>query len=199
MKRQLLLVLLTIGVPLPPLVVAGIPQPDAVLYGTITIDGTPLTAKDDLTIIARVTGAENPVGVYKMGASSTAGDRYVLRIRLESLADGGPQSNNTALVGQTASIFLKQADGPEEFVRSFTIQRMGAITKLNLNNTVVPGNCANNKPDINLNDYLAFQTCFTGNGGPAPSNCDCADLDGDGDVDLLDWSRFQVVFTDPGS
>ena len=176
---------------------AGIPQPDAVLYGQVVIDGQPVTAKDDVTVIARVAGVEKPVGVYKMGASSPAGDNYVLRIRLESLADGSPQRDNAALVGQTASIFLKQVDGPEEFIRSFTIQRIGAITNLNLDNTVVPGDCASNKPDINLDDYIAFQACFTGNGAPAPSNCACADLDGDGDVDLLDWGRFQILFTDP--
>lgn len=58
----------------------GIPQPDILLYGTVFLNGQPVTATDDVTVIARVAQAANPVGVYKMGQSSAAGDHYVLRI-----------------------------------------------------------------------------------------------------------------------
>ena len=51
--------------------------------------------------------------------------------------------------------------------------------------------------DVDLQDFLAFQTCFTGPGGPVDPGCECADFDGDDDVDLQDFLAFQVAFTGP--
>ena len=69
---------------------AGIPEPDNVLYGPVYFDGVLQTATDPVKaeVIARVDGVTNPVGVYTMADNGDAGDNYVLRIRLESLADG---------------------------------------------------------------------------------------------------------------
>lgn len=91
-------------------------------------------------------------------------------------------------------IYLKQGDGPENFVRDFVIAGIGLIKKLNLDTSVVAGNCAVAGPIIDLNDYAAFQSCVTGPGGTASAGCDCADLDGDADVDFFDWRGFQLLF-----
>ena len=52
--------------------------------------------------------------------------------------------------------------------------------------------------DVDLSDFLAFQTCFTGPGGTLTPGCVCADFDGDDDVDLQDFLAFQTAFTGPG-
>ena len=52
--------------------------------------------------------------------------------------------------------------------------------------------------DVDLQDFLAFQACFTGPGGPVDPGCECVDFDADGDVDLLDFFAFQTAFTGPG-
>ena len=52
--------------------------------------------------------------------------------------------------------------------------------------------------DVDLADFLAFQTCFTGPGGPVAPGCECFDSDDDGDVDLADFLDFQTVYTGPG-
>ncbi len=125
---------------------AGIPEPDAILYGTVTINGTVQAALDDVTIIARIDGVPDPIGQYHMGDNSSAGDRYVLRMRLESLADGSTQSDNTALVGQTARIYAQQEDDPEQHVTDFVITEPGLVRELNLGPcgiaSVFPPNCA---------------------------------------------------------
>ena len=46
---------LVIALMLTAVVQAVVPEPDAVLYGTITIDGTQATASDEVMVIARVT------------------------------------------------------------------------------------------------------------------------------------------------
>ncbi len=108
---------------------AGIPLPDAVLYGRVFLDGVAATAQDDVTVIARVDGVPDPVGRFRVGESSVVG-RYVLRIRLESLADGSEQSDNAARVGQTANIFVKQGDEPEEQVGDLPLTAIGIMQRL---------------------------------------------------------------------
>lgn len=45
---------------------AAIPEPDVILYGIVSIEGVPVGAADDVTVIVRVTGIENPVAQYHM-------------------------------------------------------------------------------------------------------------------------------------
>ncbi len=52
--------------------------------------------------------------------------------------------------------------------------------------------------DIDGDDYLAFDSCFTGEGGgPVGIDCQAGDGDGDGDVDCDDWSGFELAWTEP--
>ena len=51
--------------------------------------------------------------------------------------------------------------------------------------------------DVDLQDFLAFQTCYTGPGGILQQGCECADADGDCDVDLQDFLAFQTNYTGP--
>ena len=53
--------------------------------------------------------------------------------------------------------------------------------------------------DVDLGDFLAFQSCYTGpGGGPVGPECECADFDLDTDVDLGDFLAFQSAYTGPG-
>ena len=51
--------------------------------------------------------------------------------------------------------------------------------------------------DVDLADFLIFQTCYTGPGGPLTPGCECVDFDGDDDVDLQDFLAFQTAYTGP--
>jgi hypothetical protein len=52
--------------------------------------------------------------------------------------------------------------------------------------------------DVDLEDFAAFQRCFTGDGIPATSDCQCHfDFDEDTDVDLSDYWEFEQRLTGP--
>ena len=137
-------------------------------------------------------GGEKEVGRYSMGDHAAAGDRYLLRIRLESLADGSEPSPDAAQVGQTALLYVKEGDTPEERVGSFEITAFGTVQEVALPIVAIPGDCDG---DLDLSDFLAFQRCFTGPGSALGDDCGCADIDGDGDADLADLVSFQARFT----
>ena len=53
--------------------------------------------------------------------------------------------------------------------------------------------------DVEMDDYFAFEACFTGpDGGPPAEGCDPGDADLDGDIDCDDWSRIPLVWDGPG-
>lgn len=174
---------------------SGIPQPGAVLYGNIRLDGLPVVATDDVTVLARVDGVPLPVGRYKMGSSSVAGDLYVLRLRIEAPVPGSPVGPGAARLGQTVALFVQRGTGAETFIREYRIGAIGAFQKLDLDNAVAPGQCATNDQNVAVDDHGALIGCLQGPGGALPQGCECADMDGDGDSDLRDWSRFQLQFT----
>ncbi len=53
--------------------------------------------------------------------------------------------------------------------------------------------------DVDIDDYTAFASCYSGPFNPHPAGCEPGDFDGDGDVDCGDWDAFQVVWTGPGT
>jgi hypothetical protein len=65
-----------------------------------------------------------------------------------------------------------------------------------------PPQDADGDGDVDLTDFLAFQTCFNGPNrsyaaGGDPAKCACLDAEPDGDVDLTDFLQFQVCFNGP--
>lgn len=150
---------------------AGIPEPDAVLYGTITLDGRPVTADEGLMVIARVSGVPLPVGTYQMGDNADAGDQYVLRIRVESLAGGETQSNDAALIGQTAQIYVKPGRGAEKLAASFKIASRGITEQRDL--VASSGNDCNGNQVADSDDIAGgfSQDC---NANGVPDECEPA-------------------------
>ena len=61
---------------------------------------------------------------------------------------------------------------------------------------LLPGDC-DGDDDADLNDFSTFVNCAGGPGEPAPTGCQCADLDDDGDVDLRDFGFLQTTLTGP--
>lgn len=65
---------------------AEIPEPDNILYGTIILGNSPVTAaQTDVVIEARRTTNGPPVASYRMGTNPRIGNFYSLLIPLESL------------------------------------------------------------------------------------------------------------------
>lgn len=191
-------VVLTVTAAITTVVYGGITLPDAVFYGRILIDCQPVTAQDDVKVIATVDGATEPVGTYKMGARAPLGDRYALRVRLESGADGSPRSNNAARVGDTLHIAIQQGDGTPQPLADAVVTEIGLVSHLNLKVAAepCPGD-ADEDLDVDLFDFSVYQRCFTGLGGSVAAGCERADFDGDNDIDLDDWSGLRGAFIGP--
>jgi len=57
--------------------------------------------------------------------------------------------------------------------------------------------------DVDMSDFLSFQTCFNGPNRPwgdppaMPASCGCFDVDGDADLDVADFLVFQGCFNGP--
>jgi hypothetical protein len=81
---------------------AAVPIPDHLIYGTIAIDGRPVTRADStVTIEARRTSNGPILASYRMGSRAALGDfYYTLRIPVAQAADASPTR---------AALGLKQA------------------------------------------------------------------------------------------
>jgi Dockerin type I domain len=135
-----------------------------------------------VTVVARVSGVANPVGVYRMGDSPTAGDSYILRIRLEHATAASSVTSDVAQVGQTVQVFIKEGNGPEEQITTMLISEIGILAKVNL--------CRSDSV-LNLADAAELAACPSISPN---SHCPCADVNGDGQVDMRDWAMLQNEF-----
>lgn len=193
MKRNTLLVALVVVSTMSLSAWAGIPEPDAILYGQILKDGVAVGADEDVTVIARREGDGNEIARYVMGGNADAGDRYVLRIPLESLVEGSPmQRTDTLLMGQTVSIYIQEDQSPESLVDALTIDHRGAVIYLDLGSRIP---CDfNGDGQVSLADHASFVECM-GAQAAAGGQCLAAfDEDGDGLVTLADFASFQQSF-----
>jgi hypothetical protein len=81
-----LVLVLCVAVCLLPSARAVLPEPDNVLFGTITRDGVLVTAADyDVVVEVRRTPAGPAIASYTMGSSTRLGYLYSVRVKLESL------------------------------------------------------------------------------------------------------------------
>ena len=186
-----------IAVMLARLASAGIPEPPVVWHGQVFLDGQQVQGADDVTIVARSSDVALPIGTYHMGDNAAAGDNYVLKLRIESLIDGQTQSDNAALVGQTADLFVRVADGPERSAGQVDLPVPGLVENRDLIVETTFGTCADEDGDIDMDDLAAFVACSTNVNGDVSLECGCADANDDGDSDLEDWADFQNGFTGP--
>lgn len=169
---------------------AGIPEPDMTLFGEVTVGGEPIGAHDNVSIIARVSGdPDSFVGAYQMGDNPLAGDYYILRIHLESLADGSYQSTNAALVGQTVDIFVRPTAYLEILVTRVTVTEAGAVQYTDLYADAPDFSALDMNTDgiVNFKDYAAMANNWGRTDCSAVNNwCDGCDINESTSVDNSD-------------
>jgi len=182
---------------------AGIPEPDMTLFGEVSVGGQTQGAHDNVSIIARVSGDPNSfVGAYRMGDNPLAGDYYILKIRLESLADGSSQSANAALIGQMVDIFVKSAGYLEVFAASVTVEGRGIVQYLDLSINAPTYSAADLNIDgiVNFDDFaLLAQNWCRLDCGMMNDWCDGADIDHSTDVDFSDVFEVATAWLETAS
>ncbi len=156
---------------------AGIPLPDAVLHSRIVVGGDMANANDDIIIIARCEG--HVIARYRMGDVPGAGDSFVLRIPVESLADGADANCEAIRLGDSVEIFVVQnavcnggdndgqpcvdneecpkgsCGGVESFVTTTCVEDLGTTADLDL---VCSGMAAPLIAGFAQNRYLSFSS-----------------------------------------
>ncbi|MHC4154885.1 MAG: hypothetical protein ACYST6_08195 [Planctomycetota bacterium] len=183
---------------------AGIPEPDIILFGELTVGGQPQGAHDNVSIIARVSGDPNSfVGAYQMGDNPLAGDYYILRIRHESLADGSLlPSDNAALIDETVDIFVKPADYLEVYAASVLVEARGMAQYLDLDidSPIYLSADLNTDGIVNFKDFARIaqwwdrQDC-----GLLNDWCDGADITHSSAVDFHDVFEVAASWLDTAS
>jgi hypothetical protein len=124
---------------------AVLPEPDNVVYGTIALDGRPITAADfDVVIEVRRSLGGPAVASYQMGANTRFGNLYSVRIPLESLT---PKTDtNAAYSGDVVYIVVSDING-ERDSRTLTVGTRGAFQRLDIG-TSVPDSDNDGLPDV---------------------------------------------------
>lgn len=89
---------------------AAVPQPDHLLYGTIAIDGRPVTRADtSVTIEARRSSFGPVLASYRMGSRAANGEFYYsLRVPVAAAADATPTQ---AALGESVVVTVRTSTG----------------------------------------------------------------------------------------
>ena len=127
MKRRLLILPALLGLTVAP-AMAGIPEPDNVVYGIIVLGTNRVTAANtDVAVEARRTLTGSAIASYQMGSDLAATDYYSLRIRLESLPPVDDPAASTT--GTQIYLVVKDATGVRD-QKTFAVGERGLITRL---------------------------------------------------------------------
>jgi hypothetical protein len=123
---------------------AEIPEPDNVLYGTITLDGSPVTAaRTDVVVEARRLTNGPAIASYRMGSNPELGSFYSLRVRLESLAP--VLDTNASPAGANLFIVVRDTSGARQQA-GYTVGERGQIQRLDFG-AAIPDSDGDGLPD----------------------------------------------------
>ena len=109
---------------------AGLPEPDNLVYGTITLDGQLVTAaRTDLLVEARRTPDGPAVAAYRLGDDHRIGGFYRLKVKLEAAPPLA--ASDASLAGDRLHIVVR---GEEGLLVQETIEvgQRGLLTRLDL-------------------------------------------------------------------
>jgi hypothetical protein len=116
---------------------AGVPEPDNVLYGTISLDGEAVTAgRSDIVIEARRTANGPALVRYRMGTDSAVGNFYSLRLPLESSPP--VVAPNASVPGESVVIVVTDASGVRAET-TFTFVERAAVQRVDFGVSAVDG------------------------------------------------------------
>ncbi len=154
---------------------AGVSEPDNLVYGTIALGTTPVTAADTGVVVeARRTLPGAAIARYRMGddAAANAGNFYALRLALET---GSPTTSPIAsATGDTLYLVVLDASGIRDS-KTLTVGARGQITRIDFGNIDTDHN---GLPD-------EWERSHFGGLGQDPN----ADADHDGLTNLQEYQR----------
>jgi hypothetical protein len=107
---------------------AVIPEPDNILYGTVALDGLPVTATmTNVVIEARRTTNGPAIASYRMGSDQQVGNYYSLKLTIESVPPIGDADASQS--GDALFILLRDNSGVRGQT-NFTVVERGTVRRL---------------------------------------------------------------------
>lgn len=106
---------------------ARLTEPDNIFYGTMTLNGQPVTSGE---VTLSINGSFSPIARYTLGSNKSALDTFILRVPIDSQT---PRDPSAALPGESAGIFLNG-----KLIASATIGPRGSVTKIPLDDCATP-------------------------------------------------------------
>lgn len=128
------LLVLALQVSLSPRATAAVPLPDHVVFGTIAIDGKPVTGANTDTVIEARRSADGPIlASYRMGTSLRLGNfYYALRLPIAAVADA---RITDAVLGDSVIITVRNQSGTAHQV-VHTVTEPGVALRLDFGASV---------------------------------------------------------------
>jgi hypothetical protein len=124
---------------------ATLSEPDNILYGSITLDNTPVTsARTDIVVEARRTLNGPAVASYRMGSNPRVGNFYSLEISLESVSV--PLSPDASQTGDTLVIVVTDPSGVRA-EHPYTAGERGQVLRVDFGSSI-PDADGNGLPDL---------------------------------------------------
>lgn len=144
---------------------AGVPEPDTVIFGSIAFGGHGITAANTDVLVELRGAANGPVlSSYRMGDSARAGNRYVLRVKSESTA---PLLEEDSLpIGATLYLTVRDDSGVL-YERTQVLTARGSFVRIDFGDVDTDGD--------GMSD--TFETTYFGNATGGNPNAD-PDVDG---------------------
>lgn len=102
---------------------------------------------------------------------------------------GGDEAGQLELSGT-----IGQPDAGVFVMTGGTLELVGGFWAVGMPGPPIPGDC-DGDGDVDFTDFVAFADCMNGPEGGLGYGCACADFDLDSDVDLADFARIQIAFT----
>ena len=116
---------------------AKIPEPDNILYGSITLDNLPVTAAmTNVVIEARRTTNGPVIASYRMGSDQQVGNYYSLRVSIESVVP--ITDTNASQAGDALIIVIRDTSGVRGQTNFLVVER-GAVKRLDFGLEVKDG------------------------------------------------------------
>lgn len=158
---------------------ATIPEPDNVIYGSVVIGSTPITAaQTEVVIEARRNPGGQVVASYRMGSDTALGNYYSLNLKLESV--GVTTHTNASQLGEGVDIVLIDSSGVVGQTH-YQIGERGSVKRVDFGAPVEDAD-GNGLPDL-------WELTYLGSAGNDPSL-----ITANGQTALQNY----VAGTDPG-